>query len=244
MNPPEPLADLVSIPDVGDDPDSTDLSWEIATRYHDLKLTMRHSPHKLAQVRAAAVKAVLARARAVIGASRKETQRVTDSLSMRAEGELNIEQTLENIMDKAHPHADDIIIDFKRQKRFDCALMLDTSLSMTGQKLALLAVAATVLAYRLPSEDFAIVSFESTATTLKRIRSKMPIERIATKILEVPAVGYTNIEAALGEGLRQLASGRHKNRVAILISDGKYTAGGDPIPVAARYRRPVVNSVS
>jgi uncharacterized protein with von Willebrand factor type A (vWA) domain len=173
----------------------------------------------------------------VIGASLKETKRVSDSLSRTPEGELNIEQTLDNVIDTTQLHADDIILDSKTQKRFDCALMLDTSLSMTGKKLALLAVAATVLAYRLPSEDFAIVSFESTATTLKKMRSKMPIERIATKILEVPAMGYTNIEAALTEGLRQLALGRHKNRVAILISDGKYTAGGDPIPVAARYRR-------
>ncbi|UCD56850.1 MAG: hypothetical protein JSV16_13665 [Candidatus Hydrogenedentota bacterium] len=67
------------------------------------------------------------------------------------------------------------------------------------------------------------------------IRTQMPIEQVAAKILEVPAVGYTNIEAALVLGLSQLAFGRHKDRAGILISDGKYTAGADPIPVAARY---------
>ncbi|RJP70798.1 MAG: VWA domain-containing protein [Candidatus Abyssobacteria bacterium SURF_17] len=130
----------------------------------------------------------------------------------------------------------DIILDIKEQKRCDCALMLDTSLSMTGKKLALLAVAAAVVAYKLPSEDFAIISFESTASTLKKMRARMPIEQVVTKILQVPAVGYTNVEAALEEGLRQLAAGRHKKRVGILLSDGKYTAGGSPLPVASRYR--------
>jgi len=126
---------------------------------------------------------------------------------------------------KPYPDAYDLIVDDKEQKRLDCALMLDTSLSMSGEKLALLAVAATVLAFKLPAEDYSIVSFESTANTLKKIRSKMTLEKIAQKILDVPALGYTNIESALREGLTQLGLGRHKNRVGILISDGKYTAG-------------------
>lgn len=114
--------------------------------------------------------------------------------------------------------------------------MLDTSLSMSGEKLALLAVTATVLAYKLPSEDFAIISFETSATTLKKIRAEMSVEQIAQSILDVPALGYTNIEAALSEGLKQLGRGRHKKKVGILISDGKHTAGPDPVPEAARYR--------
>jgi hypothetical protein len=113
--------------------------------------------------------------------------------------------------------------------------MLDTSLSMTGEKLALLAVAATVFAYKLPSKDIAIIAFESTANTIKAIRTQLSVQRIAQKILDVPAMGYTNIEGALSEGLSQLAIGAHKNRIGILISDGKYTAGNDPITVASQY---------
>jgi Mg-chelatase subunit ChlD len=113
--------------------------------------------------------------------------------------------------------------------------MLDTSLSMTGEKLALLAVAATVFAYKLPAEDISIVTFESTANTIKKIKTQLSVESIAQKILDVPAMGYTNIEAGLSEGLSQLARGTHKNRIGILISDGKYTAGNDPLPAASRY---------
>lgn len=182
------------------------------------------------------MRAVLARAKDVMGSSKKETRKRTDSIVHRPHAELNIDETVENIAGKPYPEASDIIVDFKEQKRLDCALMLDTSLSMSGEKLALLAVAATVLAYRLPTEDFAIVSFESTANTLKKMRTRMSVEKIAEKILDVPALGYTNIEAALKEGRGQLRLGKHKNRVGILISDGKYTAGGDPIPAATGYR--------
>jgi Mg-chelatase subunit ChlD len=179
---------------------------------------------------------VLARAKDVVGASKKETRKRTDSIKNRPYAELDIDETLDRIAVTPYPDASDIIVEYKEQKRLDCALMLDTSLSMSGEKLALLAVAATVLAYKLPSEDFSIVAFESTANTLKKMRVEMSVEDIARNILDVPAVGYTNIEAGLSEGLKQLRSGRHKNRVGILISDGKYTSGGDPIPIAAAYR--------
>ncbi len=205
-------------------------------RYHDLKSTLRNAPGRMLTVRAAAIRAILSRAQAVIGASKKETKRVSDTLAHRPQAELNVEQTIENILVKPYPDGSDVVVDRRIQKRLDCALMLDTSLSMGGEKLALLAVAATVLAYRLPSEDFALVAFESTASTLKRVRVKMSADEVAKSVLEVPAMGYTNIEAALLEGIRQLVPGRHKNRVGILLTDGKYTAGGDPIPAASRFR--------
>ncbi len=226
---------LLSVPASSNGNDS-DSAWEIATSYHDIYSSLRHNLPKLEAVRVAAVRAILARARAVIGASRKESKRVTDRLSNRPYADLNIDQTLENIIDKTHLDAADIVVDLKEQKRFDCALILDTSLSMSGKKLALLAVAAAVLSYKLPSEDFAVISFESTARTIKKIRTKLPIEKLVIKILEVPAMGYTNIEAGLNEGLTQLVRGVHKNRIGILLSDGKYTAGDDPVPAAARFR--------
>jgi len=234
---PEEITKRLGLPEFAITINSSDLAWETATKYHDLKLTLGPNHPHIPKARATAVRAVLARAKDVIGASKKETRKKTDSVANRPYAELNIDETLEMIAVKPYPDAYDLIVDYKEQKRLDCALMLDTSLSMSGEKLALLAVAATVLAFKLPAEDYSIVSFESTANTLKKIRSKMTLEKIAQKILDVPALGYTNIESALREGLTQLGLGRHKNRVGILISDGKYTAGKDPIPIAARYKR-------
>jgi hypothetical protein len=216
---------------------SSDHAWEIATTYHDLRAELKRTPKKLAEARTVAVRAVLARARAAIGSSKKETRSLLDLFPNRPYAELDIEQTIENIMDKACPDGNDIVVKVKEQKRFDCALMLDTSLSMSGAKLALLAVATAVLAYKLPSEDFAVICFESTASTIKKIRAQLSVEKLVTRILEVPAVGYTNIEAALREGIGQLGRGRHKRRVGILLSDGKYTAGDSPVAAAAGFRQ-------
>ncbi|GAB4340567.1 MAG: hypothetical protein Kow0099_16600 [Candidatus Abyssubacteria bacterium] len=216
---------------------ASDRAWETAILYHDLRTELKRTPKKLMEVRTTAVRAVLARARAVIGSSKKETRTLHDLFPNRPNAELDVEQTIDNIMDKTHPDGTDIAVTAKEQKRFDCALMLDTSLSMSGEKLALLAVAAAVLAYKLPSDDFAIISFESTASILKKIRVSLAIEKLVTRILEVPAIGYTNIEAGLTQGLEQLARGTHKRRVGILLSDGKHTAGDSPLVTAARFRQ-------
>lgn len=178
---------------------------------------------------------MLARARDIVGASRKETKRVLDNWHNRPHADLNLEETIDNIADKLHPEATDLLVNVKQQKRFDCVLMADTSLSMSGRKLALLAVAAAALAYKLPPEDFAIVVFESTATTIKAMRQAMRLEEVVTRILEVPASGYTNISHGLEEGLGQLRRGSHRRQCGILLSDGKYTAGRNPVSAAGRY---------
>jgi uncharacterized protein with von Willebrand factor type A (vWA) domain len=108
---------------------------------------------------------------------------------------------------------------------------------MSGTKLALLAVAAAVVGLKLPSEDFSVVSFESTARLIKKMRKNLPLDQLVIKILEVPAAGYTNIQAGLHEGLNQLKRSRRPDRVGILLSDGKYTLGGDPLLVAKNYLR-------
>ncbi len=188
-------------------------------------------------MRKAAVRAILARARAVMGSSGRESHTVLAPLSTRPAAELDIEQTLDNLLENPHLSSSQIAVQYRQQKRVDCALMLDTSLSMTGKKLALMAVGAAVLALKLPSEDFAVVSFESTARSIKQLGVAMPVEQLIIKVLEVPALGYTNIQAGLDEGLRQMNRGRHSKRSGILLSDGKYTVGGDPVASARRYSR-------
>ena len=50
-------------------------------------------------------------------------------------------------------------------------------------------------------------------------------------------MGYTNIEDALKKGLAQLESGRNQQRMGLLITDGVYTEGGDPLPWASKFPR-------
>jgi Mg-chelatase subunit ChlD len=194
---------------------------------HDLK----------AYARKLAVKAVLQRAFQLVGPIRPAKRQVAEVLSEPYRGELDTERTLENIIGKEYPDPEDWIAVRREQKRVQIALLMDTSLSMSGEKLALAAVAAAVLAMKVPSKDFALIAFESSAHTLSHLNSREPPEGMVDKIFKHSARGYTNIEAALREGRKALERGAVNRKVALLITDGVYTAGGDPVEEASLLPR-------
>ena len=124
----------------------------------------------------------------------------------------------------------------QRQKR-KVVLILDTSGSMYGKLLLNAALTTSVLAYNMEKEDFAIVLFNSTAMILKKIDQKKPVNNIIDEILDSEAVGFTNIEIGLEKGLKELNKVREKTRhkFGILISDGNYNRGVDPLYLAKKF---------
>lgn len=124
----------------------------------------------------------------------------------------------------------------KRQKR-KVVLILDTSGSMYGRLLLNAALTSSVLAYNLEKEDYAIVLFNSTAMVLKKINQKKQVIKIIDDILDSEAVGFTNIQMGLEKGLKELDKTREnrKSRFGILISDGNFNRGGDPVEIAKKY---------
>lgn len=222
----------------GDD-SADDRAWQIAAAYHDAK---RQMPSAAARRRAReiAARAILWRAAQVIGAARRSAPPERLPYSVAGRGEILVEETLENLVGRRDgdvPRPEDILVEIREQKRVDAVLMIDTSLSMTGKNLALAGVAAAVLAYKLHARDYSVVLFEGTATVAKPLNVGMSREGAVSRILEAPAVGFTNVEDALRKGLDQLARGRNRERYGILITDGVYTAGEDPLPWASRYQR-------
>ena len=216
-----------------------DRAWQMAEAYHEAKRQIP-SPETRRRAREIAARAILWRARQVVGAARRSAIPERLPYSVAGRGELLVEETLENIVgfgDAAVPRPEDIIVEIREQKRVDAVLMIDTSLSMTGKNLALAGVAAAVLASKLHARDYSLVVFEGTATVTKPLNVGMTREQAISRILEVPAMGYTNIEDALKRGLEQLARGRNRDRLGILITDGVYTAGENPVPWADKYPR-------
>lgn len=210
--------------------------WNIAEQFHEAQHRIP-SPELRAKAAEIAAKAILLKASRVLGASHKSAKSRREPYSSPGRGELALEETLENLVGKPVPEARDVIVAIRECKRVSAVLMVDTSLSMTGKNIALAGVAAAVLAGKLEPEDYALVLFESSATVAKPMNQRLHLRRVVTKILEVPALGYTNIEDALTCGLAELARGRQRERFGIIITDGKYTAGGDPLPLAARFPR-------
>ena len=200
--------------------------WEAATSFHRLK---RQLPgHLRAVVRERAVAVILERARALLRHASRPTRATTVALP--AEGELDLEATLE----RPRPWApEDLVLTRVEPREADVVAVLDMSLSMTGEKIALTALAAAIL--RLKLEHVAIVAFDTHATVLVRVGESVTPRELVRRVLEVPAQGYTNIEQGLRIALRELNRSARKERVGILMSDGIYNVGWDPVKVAAHY---------
>ena len=187
--------------------------------------------------RRVAARAVLRRAFELVGPLSTARRTVREEIAEAWRGELDEEETLERVLGKAHPEPGDWVGLRRENRRVQVALMMDTSLSMSGRNLALAAVAAAVLAFKVRSEDLAVIAFESAAKVLSRLGEHDRTARIVEGILEQPARGFTNIEDALAAGREELARGDNPRQVGLLISDGVYTAGGDPTAEAGRFPR-------
>jgi MoxR-like ATPase/Mg-chelatase subunit ChlD len=182
-----------------------------------------------------AVRAVLERAARLAGPLRGAMHTVVEPLREPHQGDLELDETLDNLIGKEFPEPQDWMIERREERRTQIVLMLDTSLSMAGANIALAAVAAAVMALKMHPEDLAVVVFESKADVISHLEDAAPPEYVVTEMLRQPCRGYTSIEAGLKTGLRELARGRNTRKYGLLITDGVYTRGGDPTPVAAQF---------
>ena len=184
-----------------------------------------------------ATRAVLRLAHELVGPIQPSRRVVREIMSEPFRGELDDETTLENLLGKEFPDPEDWVSARRETRRTQVALMMDTSLSMSGRNLALAAVAAAVLAFSVRSEDLAVIAFESTAKALTHLGERNSAAKVVETLLTQPARGFTNIEDGLAVGRRELAKGDNPRRVGLLITDGVFTAGGDPLPEAALFPR-------
>lgn len=211
------------------------MAWEVACRYHQIKRQITDTSRRR-QLRRLAVRGVLERAREVLGAAKRRARMMPHLYREGSPGELDLEATLERWGGQEWPGPEELVVRSREEKRLDCALMVDTSLSMEGKNIALAGTAAAVLATRLNPLDVSVILFENRATVVKPLGQKMPTEQLVARILDVPATGYTNIHDALRRGALELARSRRREQCGILITDGKYTVGGPPLPMASRFR--------
>ena len=182
-----------------------------------------------------AARAVLQRAARLVGPLRSATQTVREPLREPFAGELDVEATLDNVLGKAFPEPGDWVAQRRVDRRHQVVLMVDTSLSMSGENMAIAAVAAAVLALKLHPEDLSVVVFEDKANAVTHLEVADAPQEVVRRMLDQPVRGYTNIEAALELGAAELERGRNPRRSGLLITDGVVTAGGDPRPLAHRF---------
>jgi Mg-chelatase subunit ChlD len=203
--------------------------WEAAEKYRLVVASMAHGPLRREAGRRA-VDAVLARARDLLRHAMSPVRERYGSWP--EDGDLDLEGTLDCGFDPKSP-----VLAVKRRepRQAELVLIIDTSLSMTGERVALVAVAAAILKLKL--QNVAVVAFDTTASVLVRCRNPVPAPELVRRILDVPAQGYTNIGDGLAKGLLELATSPRHERVAMLLTDGAGNVGWDPVAQASRFQR-------
>ncbi|MDH3754915.1 MAG: VWA domain-containing protein [Acidimicrobiia bacterium] len=113
------------------------------------------------------------------------------------------------------------------------ALVIDRSGSMSGDRLVAAALATAVMACRAP-QDYSIIAMARDAIVVKAQDRDRDIEAVIDDVLALRGHGTTNVELGLQAAAAQLERSRSSRRIAVLLSDGNVTAGGDPADAARR----------
>lgn len=218
-------------------------TWDIAVRYQDLKRLMSLSNAQKKKFSERAVEGVIARARQVLGSVVRPETFVSlnyDEFHQGGyRGELDLLSTLNEGLGTPGGLTEKSALRFegREAKKSRVLLLMDASLSMNGEKIALLAVAVAVVGLCLPATDIGLISFSSRSKILKNFGATVPLQDMVRAVLDMPAFGLTNLEAALRSASDVLESAHDPRINVILISDGKYTEGKDPSYLASRFRR-------
>jgi Mg-chelatase subunit ChlD len=227
-------------------------------RYHEFKgqLSKQGQSESLRRVSASAI---LQRARAIVGSVVHLTEQSISALNevpYEAEQvELDLDETLEasaaylrtsqgNENSEPLLREPEIWVSYRVHKQQPIILSVDTSLSMTGEKLALTAVALAVVLLQFPNDPLGIVAFENVAKVLKQPWEQISVSQLVERFLDVPAQGYTHLEDGMQLALKLVKAIQRKSvgrlPATVLLTDGKYTAGKDPTYLATRFPRLVV----
>ena len=149
--------------------------------------------------------------------------------------ELDLERTLEILIDKPQVTEQDLFIWERRRRQRSYALMLDISGSMKGAKIFYAALALAAVAVRVQKDPFAVIAFWRDAAMLKQLREAVRLETLLDQLLSLSGRGLTNLELGLRAGLDELDQAVTQERIGILFSDGLQTAGNPAGPLAASF---------
>ena len=224
-------------------------SWDVATRYHDFKTSKKIKKNdKLSHyLKKISSDAILSKAREILGSIVKPVDSLTlpySEIPFDAHNiDFDLDETLENSPlfnhSKNKTSANDLYASFVKPKTQGVVICVDTSLSMTGEKLALTAVAIAVVLLQFPDDPIGIIAFENEARVLKYPDETLSIHQLIERFLDVPAQGYTHLEQGMKSALKLISHPRMKQSrkppATVLLTDGKYTAGRDPAYLASHF---------
>ena len=147
----------------------------------------------------------------------------------RAEGDLDLDRTLDRWSGIGPPRADDLVTRSWQAHRRALCLLIDSSGSMSGLAVAIASVAAASLVLAADARlSPGIITFSGDTTVLHAQGRAGAPGQVVGDLLALRGHGVTDLAAALRAAAAQLAAVTADERVVLLLSDCLRTAGGDP----------------
>ncbi len=208
--------------------------WDFAVRFRDIQRYGYLEPKQKKEMSERAIHSILDRARQSLGPIQKPYHyQVLDSEAGKlwsAQGgiiELDVEETL---------HHREPMFQARMERNHGLLLLLDTSLSMKGERLALLGVTVAAVALSVPAQALCILSFDSEIHVIKEFGEEVSVESIIERTVSIPAGGFTNIDLGLKASKSRIEGSRLPETRLVLVSDGRYTEGKNPVIEARNFR--------
>lgn len=163
------------------------------------------------------------------------TGRIRRRPADRAEGDLDVEAGADVLAlaraTGVPPPLDELSVRTWATPTTAVCLLLDRSGSMLGDRLAAAALAAAACAWRAP-DDYSVLAFGAEVIVIKPQDIARPAEAVTRDVFRLRGHGTTNLDLALRTARAQLARSSASRRLTVLLSDGKPTAGPDPVGAA------------
>jgi von Willebrand factor type A domain len=153
-------------------------------------------------------------------------------------GDLDLDGTLARTDGLLPLSADDVVTRTWVAGRRSICLLVDRSGSMSGQQVALAVMAsAAVLLAADERTDVSVVAFNRDSIVLQHSVQPRPVGDTVSDLLSLRGKGETDLGLALRAASAELDRSHARERVAILLSDAKHTAGQLPELAARRIDR-------
>jgi MoxR-like ATPase len=156
----------------------------------------------------------------------------------RADGDLDLEQTLDRWSGPWPPASHELVTRSWHAHRRALCLLIDSSGSMSGAAVAMAAVAAASVVFAADGRLApAIIAFGGGVTVLQAQGTRRDPGELVGDLVALRGHGVTDLAAALRAAAGQLAGATADERVAVLLSDCLPTTGGDPALALAGISR-------
>lgn len=139
---------------------------------------------------------------------------------------IDLEETIFHLLEKGkkldHLNYDDFFVYETAKGLRSLCFELDISGSMTGEKLAYMAICVTMLVYGMRKDEIAIAFFESDTHVLKELSEKVDLEKLADELLSVSAKGGTRLQSALEWAKKQFKEkSSSREKLNVLFTDAE-----------------------